>query len=108
MQSNENQNIPCPNTRRQNRCRVNKENHDWKEDYITISLLKQHWKKVKVETEKVNKLLQNISTDITKLNELIHAQPKLSCDKIWVPQKNPNRNTKPEWEIRLEGWVKNM
>ena len=25
------------NTRRQNKYRVDKENHDWKEDYITIS-----------------------------------------------------------------------
>ena len=54
-------------------------------------------KKVKVETEKVRKLSEYIPTDhITELNELIYAGIKLVSDKIRSPQRNPNRNTKPE------------
>ena len=47
------------NARRQNKCWVNKKNRDRKEDYIAIS----QKPKVKVETEKINKLLLNIQTD---------------------------------------------
>ena len=37
------------------------------------SLRNQDWKKVKIETEKVNKLLANFQTgNITELNELIY------------------------------------
>ena len=37
------------------------------------SLWKRDWKAVKLETEKINKLLTNISTkDILELNELIY------------------------------------
>ena len=62
-----------------------------------ISLRNQVWKKVKVETEKVNKLLTNIPTgNTTELNELIYIRTKLVCDKIDVPLRNVNRNTKPE------------
>ena len=69
---------------------------------ITLSFLrKQDWKKVKAEIKKVNKLLPNILTDnITELNELIDAGMKLVCDKISVPQRNPNRNTK--------SWMENL
>ena len=53
------------------------------------SLRKEDWKKVKVETEKINKLLIYISTDnITELNELIYAEAKLVYDKIGVLQRN--------------------
>ena len=38
---------------------------------------------------------------ITELNELICAGPKVICDKIGIPLRNPNSNTKPGWEIRL-------
>ena len=43
------------NTRRPKKYTVDEENHDWKEDYITFP---QEWRlaKVKVETEKVNKI----------------------------------------------------
>ena len=64
-------------------------------------------KKVKVETEKVNKLLPNIPTsNVTELNKLIYAGVKLVCDKIGIPQRNPNKNIKPGWEIRLERKIK--
>ena len=39
------------------------------------------------------------------MNELICAGGKLACDIIGVPLRNPNRNTKPGWEIRLEGYI---
>ena len=40
--------------------------------------------------------------NITELNVLIYAGAKLVCDKIGVPLKNMNRNSKPGWEIWLE------
>ena len=59
--------------------------------------------KIKVETEKINKFLRNISADnITKLNELIYAEAILAYDKIDVLQRNPNRNINPGREIRPE------
>ena len=33
---------------------------------------------------------------------------KLVCDTIKILQKNPKRNTKPEWEIRLESQVRKL
>ena len=64
-----------------------------------LSLGIQDWKK-----SQGNKLLPNIPTgNITELNELIYTGVKLACDKIDVPQSNPNRNTKLGWEIRPEG-----
>ena len=68
--------------------RVNKENHDWKK--TTFPFL---WKKIVVETEKINKLLPNSPTDnIT--NKLIYAGMKLADGKIGVPLKIPNMNMK--------------
>ena len=60
----------------------------------------QNKNKVKIETEEENKLLPNIPTDnITEQNDLIHARAKLIIDKIDVPLRNPNRNTKfPIWK----------
>ena len=46
--------------------------------------------------------------NITELNELIYAEVKLVSDKIGNPQRNPNRNTKSEWEMRIEGQIKNV
>ena len=51
------------------------------ENKITLPLLRnQDRKKVKVETEKVNKLLINIAT--VNISELIYARRKLVFDKI--------------------------
>ena len=73
------------------------------------SLRNQDWKKVKVETVKVNKLLRNIPKgNFIELNELINARAKLVCDKIGVLLRNSNRNTKPGWEIWLKGLVNNF
>ena len=69
---------------------------------ILLSLKNQDLKTVMEETEKINKLLTHISTNIMELNELIYAGVKLICVKIGTPLKNMNRNSKPEFEIRVE------
>ena len=59
-------------------------------------------KKSKVETE-------NIPTNnITELNVLICAGSKSVCDKIDVPLRNTNRNSKPGRESRLEIQLKKI
>ena len=48
-----------------------------------LSLRNRDWKKIKVETRKVNNELQHIPTEnITELNELIYAGAILFSDKI--------------------------
>ena len=55
----------------------------------------------------MNKILQhNQTNNITKLNELINAGETLISDRIGIPLKNTNRNTKPGWEMRWEGQIK--
>ena len=80
------------------------------EHKTTLPFLRnQNQKRVKVETEKVNKILLNIPIGIIpKLNELIYSGMKLVCDRISNPLRNLNWNTKPRWEIRLEGEVKKL
>ena len=77
------------------------------EKYSILRSLKNSVKKeVMIETEKINNLLPNISTDnITELNELINAGSKLTRDKNGIPlrMRISYRNTKRGWEIRLEG-----
>ena len=46
--------------------------------------------------------------NITELNELIYTEAKQVCDKIGVPPRNPNRNTKPGWKLRLDGQLKEL
>ena len=59
---------------------------------------------MKLPTEEVKKYFSNIpANNISDLNELTYARTKLVCDRIGVTQRNPNRNTKPGWKIRLEG-----
>ena len=70
-------------------------------------LRNQDRKTVKVETEKINELFTHISTNnITKLNELIYIGAKFVCEKIGLPLKNTNKNSKRGWEIRLEAQIK--
>ena len=45
---------------------------------------------------------------ITELNELIYAGAKLVGDKIDISQRNPNKNTKSGWEMRIEGQIKKL
>ena len=73
------------------------------------SLRNQDWKNVKVKTDTVNRLLTNIPTgSISELNKLIYTEAKVVCDKIIIPQRKLNKNTKPGWEIRLEGQIKKL
>ena len=46
--------------------------------------------------------------NITKLNELIYTKAKGVSEKIPVPLKNSNRNTKPGWVFRLETQIRNI
>ena len=70
--------------------------------------MNQDRKKVLVETKK-DKLLPNISTSyLTELNGLTYVGAKLVCYKSDVSLSNPKGNTKPKWEIRLEGEVKKL
>ena len=45
---------------------------------------------------------------MTEENELIYAEVKLVCDKIGVPLKNMNSNSKPARETRLETDIINL
>ena len=69
---------------------------------ILPSLRYKDWKKPRQKPKRVNKLLKNIPTAVTELNELAYAWEKLVSDKIAISPKNPNRNAKPGWEIRLK------
>ena len=84
------------NTKEQNKCRVNKEG---KLPFFRI----QDWKKVKVETEKVNKLIPHIPTiNITELNKLLYAGAKLADDEIGVPAEQKCK-TWMEYKARRTG-----
>ena len=76
----------------------------------TLSSLKnQDWRTLESETEKVNDLLTNISTNnITKLNNLIYEGAKLVCEKIGVPLKTTDRKSKPRWEFSLESLIRKL
>ena len=52
------------------------------------SLRNIEWKTIKIEMEKIKKILTHIPTNnITELNELIYAGTKLVCKKIGIPTK---------------------
>ena len=46
--------------------------------------------------------------NLTELNELIYAGAKLVSDKIGIPQRNPERNSKSGWEMRIEAQIKKL
>ena len=64
-----------------------------------LCLRNQDWKTIKVEGEKINKLLTHLN-EITELNELIYEVVKLVCEKIRVPLKNTNKNLKLGLQIK--------
>ena len=73
------------------------------------SLRNIEWGIVKTETNKMNQVRTNISTNnITDLNELIHAGAKLVCEKIGIPSKSTKEKSKPGWELRQETQIKNL
>ena len=58
--------------------------------------------KITVDTEKIDKLLNNIPKDnITELSDLIYAVIRRVRDIAGVHLRNQNRNTKSGWEKRL-------
>ena len=77
----------------------NKDNHNWRKECIFVT--KKSWlKTVKLESEKVNKLLKNIPTDyLTKLNNLIYARTKVFSDKL----DKQIRNEKSRKKLKLDG-----
>ena len=74
------------------------------EQTTLLSPRNQDWKKIKVETEKILKYIPR--GNLTELNELIYLRAKLVEDKIGIPQRNLDTNTKPGWEMRIEGRIK--
>ena len=56
------------------------------------------------ENKKIDELSTHTSTNnIMEFKEVIYAGKRLLvCDKISVPQKNMNGNSKTGWEIQLE------
>ena len=62
--------------------------------------------KIEGRNQKHKQVLQHIPTcNITELNVLIYAEANLVCDIISISQGNLNKNTRPGWEIRLEGQI---
>ena len=59
------------------------------------SLRNIEWRKLKIETEKINQILLHIPTNnITEVNELIYAGAKLVCEKIGIPPKKHEQKVK--------------
>ena len=83
--------------------KINRENHDWKEVCIAFPI-NQNLRKVKEKTGRIMKLFKNYPNGHhTVLNELIHSGAKLVSNKIDILQRNSNGNSKPGWEMKLEG-----
>ena len=60
------------------------------------SLRNIEWRIVKAETNKMNQVLTDISTNnITELNELIYAGAKLVCKKTGILSKSTKGKSKP-------------
>ena len=60
------------------------------------SLIKIEWRTLRRETNKINQILHNISTNnITELNELLYTGMKLVCEKIGIPSKSTKKRSKP-------------
>ena len=61
------------------------------------------------DRKKVNKLLKHIPMDsIIELNKLIYSGTKLIRNKIGIPLRNLNRNTKLGWEMKIERQIKKL
>ena len=64
------------------------------------SLRNIEWRTLKTETNRINQMLPYISTNsISELNDLIYAGTRLVCEKIRVPLKSTNKQSKLEWEV---------
>ena len=79
------------------------------EKTILPSLRNIEWKTLKIETDNINHILPYIPTNnITELNELIYSGAKLICEKIGIPSKSTEKQSKSGWEIRLETQIKKL
>ena len=59
------------------------------EKTILPSLRNIEWRTLKLETNRINRVLPHIPTNnITELNELIYTGAKLVCEKIRIPLKS--------------------
>ena len=61
--------------------------------------------KFQLEIEKLNELFKKYTNGqkLTELKDLIYVESELVGDKIDIPQRKPNRNTKAWWETRRVG-----
>ena len=48
------------------------------------------------------------ANNISELNDLIYVGAKLVREKIGVPSKSTKKQSKPEWEVRLETQIKQI
>ena len=68
------------------------------------SLRNIEWRTLKIETNKIQVLPYISRNNITELNELIYAVPKLVCEKTGIPsksmKKNSNKDGKFDWKRR--------
>ena len=95
--------------RRLNKCRINKKESRVNRRLHYYSKRIKTERKVKVEKEKGNRLFQHIpNNSIIELNELIYTGAKLVIDKISDNLRNPNRSTKPGWEMKIEGQIRKV
>ena len=63
----------------------------------------------KLETKKKTKLLKNISTYITELDNLIHVEWKLSVTNLVSNKETKNRKeNQTGWEMRLEEQMRKL
>ena len=46
--------------------------------------------------------------NVAELNDLIYVEVKLVRGEIDIRLRNPNRNTKPDWGMRLERQIKKV
>ena len=73
------------------------------------SLRNIEWRTLKTETNKINHILPNQSTNnTTELSELIYAGMKLVCEKIGITSISTKKQSEPGREIRLEMQIKNQ
>ena len=67
------------------------------------SLRNQDWRKIKLETEKLTHYSLISRTERPNL-----CGKKSVCYKTGIPQRNPKRNNKAGWKIRIEGKIKKL
>ena len=78
-----------------------------KQNITLPSLRNTEWRTVNMKTESINQVpTYTPIKNITESNEVIYAGAKVVCGKIGIALKSTNKESKPEWEIRLETQIK--